>query len=631
MVIGVNREVSVADYLLLVAVTLIMGMMAFHPYYFGDEILPFYFSYKPGATVWSIYSSLNEYKPRLIFNGIWAIAAQYGAPRYVFTLFIVGSISSMAMLAYHVARVQFLTSRLVALTAGAIIITSRFSMVSYYDYVAGTIESLSALCFFFAVALVMAPKAFGQISQAWRGVLAAFGCVLAVFIHERYMAGTVALGIVMIVRSLMRGGRAFDRKTLSVGLAFSVVPVLLFVMAIRLQGSLPLTTGTNGTQIAISFGVIERALIYLGNVFLGINLGHQWLVGSLQFSGILHIAVITGLACLFGLLYLFVLTLGRREVAWGRVAEIIFLIGALICVASLPDASRQEGRWMTPALVLLVFLGMHLGRARAAYLLLLFVMNLTYLMAGSQFKIYNVEASRMASAIAAPLNRLRPEGSRGIVLNAPDNGAQWVLGGYGGFGNDGTSGSVFGKLNFASQIQVDPSVTTSRDHDFGLYYLGPGLDNESVFAYIGRRQLEVLQHPGEIMPGAGQTVAGSGVWGAWHWDGDMTMTAGAVELRSGVIGTLNVPASDLDHKLIVYRAKALDGDAVPMRIQINWADGKGNFLGAFIKVVDVGKAEQNFVAVVVAPAGAREGTVYANLHDGATGTVELSSIRLIGD
>ncbi|TAM64380.1 MAG: hypothetical protein EPN49_00465 [Rhodanobacter sp.] len=631
MMIRVGRGANAADYLLLVAVTLIMGMMAFHPYYFGDEILPFYFSYKPGATIWSIYSGLNEYKPRLIFNGIWAIAAYCEAPRYIFMLLIVGSIGSLAALGYHVARAQFATSRLVALTAGAIIITSRFSMVSYYDYVAGTIESLSALCFFLAVALVMAPKAFGQISQTWRVALAAFGCVLAVFIHERYMAGTIALGIVMMARSLMRGGRALDHKAFGVGLALSVVPVLLFVVAIRLQGSLPLTTGTNGTQIAISFGIIERALTYLGNVFLGINLGHQWLVGSLQFSGGLHIALIIGLACLFGLVYAFALTLGRKGVAWGRVMEITLLMAAFIGVASLPDASRQEGRWMTPALVLLVFLGMHLGRARAAYLLLLFVTNLTYLVAGSQFKIYNVEASRMASAVAAPLNRLRPEGSRGIVLNAPDNGGQWVLGGYGGFGNDGTSGSVFGRLNFASQIQVDPGVTTSRDHDFGLYYLGPGSNNESVFAYIGHRQLVVLQHPDEIAPDSGQTIAGQEAWSAWHWDGNMAMTAGAAELRSGVIGTLKAPASDLDHKLIVYRAKALVGNAVPMRIQINWADGRGNFIGAFIKVVDVGKVAQNFVAVVVAPAGAREGTVYANLHDGATGTVELSSIKLIGD
>jgi hypothetical protein len=83
--------------------------------------------------------------------------------------------------------------------------------------------------------------------------------------------------------------------------------------------------------------------------------------------------------------------------------------------------------------------------------------------------------------------------------------------------------------------------------------------------------------------------------------------------------------------LIVYRARALTDDVVPMRIQVNWADKKGRFLGAFIKVVSVGKATENYATVIAAPTGACEGTVYANLHDGATGSVELSSIRLIGD
>lgn len=628
---NMDRTANVSDYLLLLAAAFISGLMAFHPYYFGDEILPFYFSYRHEATIWSIYSSLNEYKPRLIFNGIWAIAAHLGAPRYIFMFITVGAISSSAALAYYVTRVQFGASRLSALLAGAIIVTSRFAVVSYYDYVAGTIESLSALFFFLAVVLMMAPRAFGWLNSSWRILLATIVCVFAVFTHERYMAGTVALGIVVVARSMNIRRRTIDHWKLSSGLALSIVPVLLFAVATRMQGSLPLLTGTNGTQIAFSLGVFDRIAIYIGNVFFGLNNGHQWLVGSLQLSDTSHAAIIVGLACLLGFIYIFALTFERKSVEWRGIIEVCFLVGAMICVASLPDASRQEGRWMTPALMLLTLFAMYLGRARLMYLLALFVMNIAYLAVGSQYQIYNVVASRTASAIALPLNELRPEGNRGIILNAPNNGAQWTLGGYGGFGNDGKSGGIFSRLNFSSQIQVDPGVAVNGGHDFGLYYLGAGPDSKPSFAYIGHRQLDMLQHPEGIASDLGRTIAGPDVWKAWHWSGNVVESANYVELRPGVVGTWTAPAADLNHKLIVYRARAISGDAIPMRIQINWADEEGKFIGAFIKVVDVSKTSENFAAVVVAPAGAREGMVYANLHDGASGSVELSSIRLIGD
>lgn len=625
------NKVDVVDCVLLIVLAMVGGLLAFHPYYFGDEILPFFFSFEHGATFWSVYANLNQYKPRLIFNAIWAIAATQHAPRYDLMLLTTGAIGAVAVIVYHLARVQFSASRTIALIGGFAIISSRFSIVSYYDYIAGTIESLSALCFFGALVLIMAPKVCSQLNGIWRVMLALAGCVAAVFIHERYIAGSMALGGVLIVRSINIKRRSLDLRAFGYGVLFIVLPTLLFATATTLFSTLPLLTGTNGKGVSLSFGILERAVIYAGNVFFGMNNGHPWLVGSLQFSGAWDTVIILTLVALFALVYIYVATLGRKEVSWRQVIEILILISSLILVASLPDSSRQEGRWMTPVLALTVFLGLSLGRARSAYLVLLIAMNFLYLAAGSQFQIYNIESSKMASTIASPLNRLRLQGRRGIVLNAPDNGAQWALGGYGGFGNDGTSGVVFSKLNFASKVQVDPGVSKSSEHDFGLYYLGPGTDNDSVFSYIGHRELALLQDPSKITPESGDVIGGRGRWGTWQWNkAKALIDSDGVELHSGDVGTLTVPVSNLVGNLIVYRARALSRNLVPMRIQINWLDEKGRFLGAFIKVVSVGEVAENFAAVVDAPRGASEGMVYANLHDGANGVVELESIRLIG-
>jgi hypothetical protein len=407
-----------------------------------------------------------------------------------------------------------------------------------------------------------------------------------------------------------------------------VLPASLFWVATKFFGALPMTTGTAGMRVSVDFGIIGRVLTYCGNTLLGLNTGHQWMVGDLQYAPGLHAVILTGLICLFGLVYLGVLTVWRKQVDWRNVAEIAFIAGAMICVASLPDASRQEGRWMTPVLVLVTFAGLYLGRARLIYIAILTSMNLAYLATGSYQGVFNVIASRSAEAIASPLNRVRPEGAKGIVLNAPDNGESWVLGGDNAFGNDISSGRVFSKLNFGSQILVDPGISIRRDYDFGIYYTGVGADQKPLFTYIGQQRLEALLNPESIKANLGRVVAGRGAWKEWHWGGEEFADAESVELRPGLVGTRTLPVTELNHKLIIYRARATSGSAVPMRIQINWADKKGRFLGAFIKVVSVNNVTENFVAVVEAPAAAREGTVYANLHDGADGTVELDSIKL---
>lgn len=631
MQISNERRVDIADLLLLLAATLVIGAIAYQPYFFGDELMPFYYSYEPGATLWSIYSQLNAYKPRLVFNGIWALGAYFAAPRYAFMLITIGGIVAAAWLLYYLARLQFGASRWIALSAGAVIVTSRFSMLVYYDYIAGIIEALSMACFLFAVVLVIAPSAFKSLGSTIRFALTVIACVVAVFIHERYMAGTVALGIVVIARSVAslrsnpRVGRVWH------GIVIAVIPVVAFFIANKACGSLPIATGTAAKPVTLSLGTLERATVYLGNVFLALNHGYQWLVGSLQLHGTLHIAVIVVMATVLALIYIWIIVYRRKEIQWVRVAEIALLICALIAAASLPGWSRQEGRWMTPVLALAVVMGMHLGRTKAVFLAALLAANLIYLMASSESSVYNIEASRMADAIAAPLNTLHPSGRIGIVLNAASRGTHWVLGGAGVSGNTGDSGAAFSRANFASRVQVDPAVAAGGDYDFGLYYTGEPNASRPVFAYLDKRQVQLIRHPETLPNGAGQLIGGSDAWRQWTWSVSPRLSQEGVELRPGVIGTWSMPSTELDHKLIVYRARSLTEGPVPMRIQVNWSGARGRYLGTFITVVGVGTTMENFVAFMDAPAGATGGTIYANLQDGATGAVELKSIRLVDE
>ncbi len=217
---------------------------------------------------------------------------------------------------------------------------------------------------------------------------------------------------------------------------------------------------------------------------------------------------------------------------------------------------------------------------------------------------------------------------RGIVLNAPDSGAQWALGGVGTWG--GSDGYTFSRLNFNSPIQVSPGTSPEYDHDFGLYYTGVGSSGKPEFAYLDQQQTRWIRQPGTIPANGGLLVGGETSWGKWNWSGPPQIVNGAVVLRPGVVGTTTLPVAEIANKLIVYRARALESMPVPLRLQINWSGADGRYPGAFIRVVDVSQTTQNYAAWIAPPPGATQAMVYANLHDGATASVALESIRVLG-
>jgi len=118
-------------------------------------------------------------------------------------------------------------------------------------------------------------------------------------------------------------------------------------------------------------------------------------------------------------------------------------------------------------------------------------------------------------------------------------------------------------------------------------------------------------------------------WSGWQWNARPDQVEGAVKLRPGTEGWRAVPAADLDRRLLVYRARALDGTQVPLRLQVNWHAKEGNrFLSTMIRVVYPRETWHSFETLLNAPPGADIGYVYATLHDGAQGVVEVKSVEL---
>ncbi|UWX04317.1 hypothetical protein H1235_03530 [Pseudoxanthomonas sp. NC8] len=123
-----------------------------------------------------------------------------------------------------------------------------------------------------------------------------------------------------------------------------------------------------------------------------------------------------------------------------------------------------------------------------------------------------------------------------------------------------------------------------------------------------------------------------GHWPEWRWAGAASVAQDGVTLPGdrAAAGLVAVPVGRLDNRILVYRARAArEGTRPTMRLQVNWSDGRGRFLGASIQTVQVGQEAANYPMLVQAPARAATGEVYASLHDGETNGVVFESVDLL--
>ncbi|MGE8225390.1 MAG: hypothetical protein ACN6RK_06350 [Stenotrophomonas sp.] len=487
-----SDRLHLADIIGLIVCASIISVYFYHPFYFGDELTAF-FRDPETRTFSNVFFDFSTYKPRLIFNALWAA---YGAcdvsrivPMLANLLFLWGG----ACVLYAICRNKFSASRVTSLLSAIVYMTGRFGLMLHFDYLSGNIETLSALLFFVSIyfSLGFVGEDSGRPAHLVVIVLAATAMV---FVHERYIVAALVLGS-MVALSALRAKR-YKYLVFITGIFIALFPGGVFFIAGKLLTSMAISTGTAGQPISVGIDTFTIFARYLCNVLFGTNFGLPWFVGGLSIDEGIGRYLIPALATILIFAWVNVIAF-RRDVRWLRVMLLFGLVLALIAVAALPGADKQESRWMFPVAALLCLLVVSIGRAKGVNLILsvfLFA-NAVYYFTGSYKSIFNVESSIEAKAFGEAFSQVDWAGSPGVLLDAPEPQASWWLGGDTILGNDGKSGLVFCRANFEieSACMFPPSAAAGgvERFSFGLKFERHGSDAEDgpVFSFIGKDEL----------------------------------------------------------------------------------------------------------------------------------------------
>lgn len=619
------------DLMLWSALVVLAMAASYHPYYFGDEISPLREAAQAGRFLDAL-RDISAYKPRLVFNAIWAAGGLHDWPRWYFGAINAGCIIAIGACCAHVAGRWFGASRLQLWLLLGVIGLSRFSAMVYFDYVSGIIETASMAALMATV--LAAAKAWDRPDWIW-GTLAVLLGTTAVLVHERYMAATFALGCVVALAGLYGPSPRRGLRSL-IALGIALVPVVTFLGLVQWLESLPVTTGTSGQEVMINLGTLKVFCMYLGNIFLGLNFGKDWFVGTLNMGSAAGLWLGLAAAAVFTVgwaWYLLSLRTDRRARLYALAG--MMLIGALTVMASLPGEGRQEARWMYPVGTLVALLVFCNGRAAVRYGLLgaMLLLAAIHWGNGALDATANVYVSRTAAHLGAGVNGLVPQGRKAVLIGLGDN--PWEVGGRNGV-------DEFARRNFNIPLRVrihDPNEPGLVDWaDLGIVRAGGDEHSGYRFASLEGDALRLLLDPesirvDEVMARNVRVLAGGDTgWEGWKWSRPPQRRGQDIVLESAsrLVGFIDLPASVLDGRWVVYRASLSDPSAATagMRLQVNWMGADNAFLGASIEVVQVQATATDFTMRLTAPSGAERGLVYANLHDGQDGLVVLESISL---
>lgn len=621
------------EFILIVLITALTFSLAYHPYFFGDELVAYRLAIQHNYSFWLIFQSENAYKPRLIFNGILALLAKLQAGRLVHATLITVCMIWINILLYSVVRYLFRADRWLAWLLIATVLTSRYGMMLYFDYASGLIELLSTALLLSA--LLLAWLAWRGVFNWWYAVDALAAAILCIFVHERYVAGLLAVGFTIALAEC--AGPSAKRRIPVVGWALSLgaIPLFLFWIANTVIGSLPLTIGTSGQEVTLGSDTFWCMLTYSYNVFLGGNYGHEWFWGYYNYLN--PIGKFLGWGTVVGTVAITVVIVLRKGVAWrsGWCAMSLFAVAiALIMIASLPGANRQEARWMFPVGILaaMAWIVILRGTWRHVIIAMILAVNLIYLLLGSHDSMAYLYASRAANSIAGSLLGIMPNGRSGIIVgNATDS---WTIGGGSAIDMGFRQGDTFSKVNLKSAIHIDPFVAGNifdpALYNFGLAFTGYGPHRTAQYRLVSVNTAMILTGVSDVdnLP-VSAVLGNSETWSDWQWNTQPDQVNSAVILRVGIIGWRVVPSANLDGRLLVYHVRAQDGMQVPMRLQVNWHAKQDNrLLSTMIQVVYPNETWHSFAALLIAPPDADLGYVYATLHDGALGAVEIKSVEL---
>jgi len=627
---------NLIDIVLIVFITIFAFGLAYHPYFFGDEMVVHKLAIHNSYSFASIFQGLNSYKPRLVFNAIEALLGKYQASRLVHAELVTGSMVLVNIFLYISVRFFFKASRAIALLLIATVLSSRYGMMFYFDYVSGLIELLSTALLLSI--LLLAYFALQQGFKWWYALGALIFSILIIFVHERYVAGLFATGCAIAIAEWVGSSAKKRYKVVVWAISLSIIPLFLFWIANKTLGTLSITTGTSGQKVALDRDAFWCMLTYSYNVFMGGNYGHDWFWGYYNY---LHpVGKFMGWATVLCTVVTTSLIVLRKGLVWGNRWLGLSLLAAavaFIVIASLVGSTRQEARFMFPVgiLITMILIVMLKGAWRYLAISIILAINMMYLLLESHDSIYNVTSSRLAHSVAGSLLGIMPNGRRGILVGI--NEEYWPI-----VGSDMLAGSdvgpklgaAFSKVNLNSRLQIDPFVVGHNLdpalYDFGLAFNGFGPHRTARYRIVSVDTALILAGVSDVDKLPIHSVIGNkDSWLDWLWNIKPNNINDAIVLRPGTAGWKSMPVSDLDGRWLVYRARVSAGEKTPMRLQVNWHSKSNNqFLSTSIEVVYPNATWHSYATLLSAPLGADIGYIYLNLHDGAQGEVELQSVEL---
>jgi hypothetical protein len=121
----VDKTDLVIDLILMTLLTAFAFAVAYHPYFWGDELILPRLAIKHEYSFWPIFQEVSAYKPRLVFNGVVALLAKWQSERWATAALQVGCVVWINALLYGVVRCLFNGGRLLAWLLIATVLTSR--------------------------------------------------------------------------------------------------------------------------------------------------------------------------------------------------------------------------------------------------------------------------------------------------------------------------------------------------------------------------------------------------------------------------------------------------------------------------------------------------------------------------
>lgn len=614
------------DFVLISVFVILFFSVFYHPFFFGDELVPLAAGVKSNYSFFGIFQEVNLYKPRFFYNGLVSIFTAFNVPRMGYCFALIVSMTWVSFALYYFIRYELMASRHLAWLVFFVVMTSRFGMMFYYDYVSGLIELLSTALLL--TSLLFLWKALRDGLNIKFSILSLLFAIFCVFTHERYGVAFFAVGVgILFVELFWKKNKRPRIIALALFLAFS--PVVLFYMANAFFGGLSPLTGTAGQKISLGLDNIFSGLTYFYNIVFGGNYGKEWFWGKYNYQNSIGMVISGFSVFIFTAVLLFVFFKGLYVKTNLVLAFFVFSIfSSFVFVAALTGLDRQEARFMFPAGIFVVLFWIVLLRKpwSIALIYLTLIGNLAYMFLGSHNSIYNVVASKTAMSLSSSLGSVIPDGKRAIVLGVNEDNS-WTIG-------PGGSGEIFSRFNLSPSLRLDPysknAVFNPLLYDFSLIF--SGYDQNMVPRYRKASVNEALRQIGYVdfsqLPVYSFVEDGS-TWNKWRWKGKPIIQSGSVEVSPDVEGYISHSAEEMNGRWIVYSARVKSGRSVPMRLQVNWhKKSSDDLISTSISVFYPSLEWKKYAMFLSVPTGAELGQIYMNLHDGANGIVEVNSVEL---